>query len=90
MDSVPSREPVVDDVVLLTNDVPYLNLHKGMKGVVRSLWKGPRVAYEVEFQGIGLDENTRAVLMRDQLALDGAEKELDRAPNEEHVGMPVW
>lgn len=68
------REPVVDDVVVLTSDLPELSLHRGQSGVVRSLWFTPKVAYEVEFNTIGLDEVTRAevtraVLQRDQLLL---------------------
>lgn len=61
------REPLVDDVVSLTRDIPHLNLHKGQFGVVRSLWTAPGRAYEVEFTG--LDERTRAVLLRDYVAL---------------------
>jgi hypothetical protein len=90
MDTASPREPVVDDVVRLTNDVPYLNLHKGMKGVVRSLWKGPRVAYEVEFLGIGLDELTRAVLMRDQLSLEGEDRNMPSEAWDDNSGQPAW
>lgn len=70
------RNPTVDDVVRLNKDLPYLNLRKGDTGVVRSLWFAPREAYEVEFHrsavasdALGLDEKTRAVLMREQVDL---------------------
>lgn len=62
------REPLVDDVVELTRDIPHLNLHKGQQGIVRSLWTAPAKAYEVEFTG--LDEDTRAVLLRDYVTLE--------------------
>lgn len=68
------KDPMVDDVVRLTSDVPHLNLHKGDLGVVRSLWKGASIAYEVEFNQLGLDERTRAVLLREQVALDGVDE----------------
>jgi hypothetical protein len=67
------RRPVVDDVVRLTRDIPHLNLHAGRTGVVRSLWMGSQVAYEVEFIDVGLDERTRAVLLQEQLSLTDAE-----------------
>lgn len=70
------RDPNIDDVVKLTRDVPHMNLCKGQIGVVRSLWKAATVAYEVEF--VGLDEKTRAVLLRDQLTVDGEEEETAR------------
>lgn len=75
------KDPIVDDVVRLKSDVPHLNLHKGDLGVVRSLWRGASVAYEVEFTQMGLDERTRAVLLRDQVAIDGAD-ENEETPSE--------
>lgn len=68
------KEPTVNCVVRLTSDIPYLNLHKGDQGIVRSLWFAPATAYEVEFNTMGLDERTRAVLMRDQVVLEDSEE----------------
>jgi len=72
------KDPIVDDVVQLRSDIPHLNLHKGDTGVVRSLWFAPAVAYEVEFATMGLDERTRAVLLRGQVVVAGAEEEVER------------
>ena len=43
------RQPHVDDVVRLNQDIPELELTRGQTGVVRSTWFAPTVAYEVEF-----------------------------------------
>ena len=52
------RQPIVDDFVRLTRDIPELSLTCGSVGVVRSTWFAPTVAYEVEFHPIGLDHQT--------------------------------
>jgi hypothetical protein len=72
------KDPTVDDVVRLKSDIPHLNLHKGDRGIVRSLWFAPATAYEVEFTLLGLDERTRAVLLREQVSMEEADDE-DRA-----------
>jgi hypothetical protein len=64
------RRPHVDDCVRLTQDIPELSLSRGELGVVRSTWFAPSVAYEVEFNKIGNDYQTRALLMEQQVALE--------------------
>ena len=64
------RRPNVDDFVRLTQDIPELLLHRGQVGVVRSTWFAPSVAYEVEFHPIGLDQQTRALLMPEQVEVE--------------------
>jgi hypothetical protein len=61
------RQPHVDDYVRLTRDIPELYLHRGQVGVVRSTWFAPTLAYEVEFHPIGLDHQTRALVLAEQL-----------------------
>ena len=61
------RQPHVDDFVRLVKDIPELALSKGEVGVVRSTWFAPTVAYEVEFHPIGLDHQTRALLLAEQV-----------------------
>lgn len=85
------REPTVDDVVRLTRDIPHLNLHSGQTGIVRSLWFAPAKAYEVEFAAVGLDDRTRAVLLREQVVVEGDTIEREVVP--EYIENPsagVW
>src|SRR5881394_27431 len=69
-EEVNMRRPHVDDYVRLTQDIPELSLHRGEVGVVRSTWFAPTVAYEVEFHPIGLDHQTRALLMAEQVVVE--------------------
>jgi hypothetical protein len=64
------RQPRVDDFVRLRQDIPELSLSRGEVGVVRSTWFAPAVAYEVEFQRIGHDYQTRALLQAEQVEID--------------------
>ena len=64
------RLPHVDDFVRLTQDIPELSLTRGERGVVRSTWFAPSVAYEVEFHPLGQDYDTRALLRAEQVAID--------------------
>ena len=65
------RRPSVDDFVRLTQDIPELSLHRGTVGVVRSTWFAPSVAYEVEFHGVGLNQQQcRALLMPEQVEVE--------------------
>lgn len=64
------REPHIDDFVRLTTDVPELCLRRGDVGVVRSTWFAPSTAYEVEFHNVGIDEQTRAVLLAEQVEVE--------------------
>ncbi len=64
------RSPIVDDYVRLTQDIPELSLHRGAVGIVRSTWFAPTTAYEVEFQAVGLDRQTRALLLAEQVEVD--------------------
>jgi hypothetical protein len=64
------RQPRIDDLVRLTQDVPELALYRGEVGVVRSTWFAPTVAYEVEFHQIGYDYQTRALLQPEQVEVD--------------------
>lgn len=66
------RRPSVDDLVMLIHDIPELSLSRGDRGVVRSTWFAPTVAYEVEFLQIGNDYQApryqaRALLLEDQV-----------------------
>ncbi len=62
----------IDDRVRLRQDLPYLSLHRGTVGVVRSLWFS-QTAYEVEFEEVGLSDRTRALLVKDQLERDDSD-----------------
>ena len=64
------RKPHVDDYVRLTQDIPELALHRGEIGVVRSTWFAPSIAYEVEFHPIGLNSETRALLLAEQVEVE--------------------
>ena len=64
------RRPNIDDLVRLIHDVPELSLNRGEVGVVRSTWFAPTVTYEVEFISRGLDEQTRALLLEDQVEIE--------------------
>jgi hypothetical protein len=64
------RQPHIDDFVRLTRDIPELSLHRGEVGVIRSTWFAPSTAYEVEFHPIGLSQETRALLLPEQLQLE--------------------
>jgi hypothetical protein len=64
------RRPHIDDCVRLTQDIPELDLIRGERGVVRSTWFAPQTAYEVEFNQIGNDCQTRALLLEQQVEVD--------------------
>ena len=64
------RKPQVDDYVRLTSSIPELSLSCGQVGIVRSLWFSPTVAYEVEFHEIGIDGQTRALLLNEQILVN--------------------
>ncbi len=64
------RKPTVDDYVRLVKDIPELALHRGEVGVVRSTWFAPTEAFEVEFSPIGLEHQTRALLVAEQIAVE--------------------
>ena len=66
------RQPHVDDRVRLMRDIPELSLHRGQLGVVRSTWCSPFTYYEVAFQEPGLDHDTRALVVAEQLEVDEA------------------
>jgi hypothetical protein len=72
MEDIPMRRPSIDDLVRLTQDIPELSLSRGELGVVRSTWFAPTVAYEVEFQNIGHDYQTRALLLENQVQVSEA------------------
>ena len=64
------RQPHIDDFVRLTRDIPELSLHRGEVGVVRSTWFAPSSCFEVEFHPCGLDSETRALIMAEQLEVE--------------------
>ena len=64
------RQPHIDDRVRLTQDVPQFALNRGEVGIVRSTWFAPAVAYEVEFQQIGSDYQTRCILNAEQVEVE--------------------
>jgi hypothetical protein len=67
------RQPHVDDFVRLTTDIPELALTRGEVGVVRSTWFAPSVAYEVEFRQKDTLQETRALLMAEQVEVEESE-----------------
>ncbi len=73
------RQPHVNDHVRLVQDIPELFLSRGEIGVVRSTWFAPSVAYEVEFQQIGHDYQTRALLRAEQVEIDDAAQQDEMA-----------
>ncbi len=64
------RQPVVNDLVRLLQDIPELSLHRGILGVVRSTWFAPSEAYEVEFESRGADYQTLGLLKAEQLEVE--------------------
>lgn len=66
----PMRQPTIDDFVRLTQDIPELALVRGEVGVIRSTWFAPTIAYEVEFHPVGLEHQTRALLLAEQVTLE--------------------
>lgn len=64
------RKPRVDDYVRLTQDIPELALNRGQLGLVRTTWMAPVMAYEVEFQSVGLTPQTRALLLDEQVLME--------------------
>ena len=65
------RQPHVDDIVRLNQDIPELELQRGQTGVVRSTWFAPTVAYEVEFDLSGA-AGKRALLLERQVTVEEA------------------
>ena len=74
------RQPHVDDRVRLIHDVPNLFLKRGELGVVLSTWFEPAAAFEVEFCLPGLNNKTRAVLLAEQLQVEGEPTDGASAP----------
>jgi len=64
--------PQVDDTVQLTRDIPDLWLSRGTVGVIRSVWFAPSTVYEVEFEPVGLNCPTRALLLDEQIEATSA------------------
>lgn len=88
------RQPHIDDVVSLNQDIPELSLQRGQVGVVRSTWFAPTVAYEVEFCNDGADWGTRALLLERQVSLQTGDADLateDYEPKmfEQNFDLPV-
>jgi len=61
------RNVQIDERIRLRHDIPQQNLHRGEIGTVRSMWCAPQIVYEVEFDQVGLDDHTRALLLEDQV-----------------------
>jgi len=76
------RQPHIDDVVRLNQDIPELSLSRGQLGVIRSTWFAPSVAYEVEFADSQCEYGTRALLRDSQVTLEELlfEQNVDRRP----------
>jgi hypothetical protein len=64
------RQPHVDDFVRLKTDIPELSLSRGEVGIVRSIWFAPSMAYEVEFRLKNDPNETRALLMAEQVQVE--------------------
>ncbi len=62
-------KPHVTDLVVLTEDLPELDLHFGDVGLVRGVWPGPQATYEVEFRPEGSSKLHRAVVRENQIYL---------------------
>jgi hypothetical protein len=75
------RQPHVDDIVRLNQDIPELELQRGQTGVVRSTWFAPTVAYEVEFDFSGAGK--RALLLERQVTVEEVlfEQNVDLLPH---------
>jgi len=75
------RQPHVDDFVRLNQDIPELELERGQRGIVRSTWFAPTVAYEVEFGIEGLGK--RALLLERQVTVEEAmfDQNIDLQPS---------
>jgi hypothetical protein len=43
------------------------------------MWCAPYTAYEVEFEPVGLEHETRALVMAEQLQVEGDDREGDEA-----------
>ena len=68
------RQPHVDDIVKLNQDIPELSLQRGQTGVVCSTWFAPELAFEVEFESCH-GGNTRALLRGAQVSLEETQYE---------------
>jgi len=66
----------IDDRVRLTHDVPDLSLHKGDEGLVCSVWHIPGLLYEVEFATTGSQLGVRALLMQQEVEVEGMQQTL--------------
>jgi hypothetical protein len=64
------RNPMIDDYVRLTCDIPELALSRGQVGVVRSRRQAPDMVFEVEFHRVGHDYQTWAWLSHEQVAVE--------------------
>lgn len=73
----------IDDHVRLVQDIPESFLSRGEVGIVRSTWFSPATAYEVEFQQIGSDYQTRVLVRPEQVRLEELEGE-DEPSNSLH------
>ena len=60
----------VDDLVRVLGDVPECSLHRGDRGVVRSIWFSPNDQYEVEFEQRNAEYGRRCILPSRQLEVD--------------------
>jgi hypothetical protein len=69
------RMPHIDDRVMLTQDIPELELTTGEMGIVRSTWCSPYLAFEVEFSPPGQNFQTRCLLAAEQVEVQDAEDE---------------
>lgn len=63
------RVPHVDDRVQLVRDLPELSLRSGETGIVRTEWRTPYLAFEVEFSPVGQPFQTRCLLIAEQVRL---------------------
>jgi hypothetical protein len=68
------RMPHVDDRVMLTQDIPELELARGEMGVVRSTWCSPSLAFEGEFHPPGQGFQKRCLLAAEQVQVQDDEE----------------
>jgi hypothetical protein len=58
---------VIDQEVQLTQEIPELGLRCGAVGKICSTWFAPAIAYEVEFEHVGLGHAVRTLLLDTQI-----------------------
>jgi len=64
-----NRQIMSNDLVRLRDDLPALLLRRGDRGIVRSAWFYPHIAFEVEFRDAAPGCPERVLLLEDQVQI---------------------